>query len=72
MVGIKKYIYDIFGDTVNTASRMETYSEPMFINVSEATYLRTKDTFRFIARPPLEVKSKGIMRMYFLDRTETP
>jgi class 3 adenylate cyclase len=72
VVGIKKYIYDIFGDTVNTASRMETHSEPMFVNVSEATYTRTKDTFRFIERPPLEVKSKGVMRMYFLDRKEKP
>jgi class 3 adenylate cyclase len=70
VVGIKKYIYDVFGDTVNTASRMETYSEPMFINVSEATYAHTKDTFSFVARPPLEVKGRGIMHMYFLDRGE--
>ena len=38
IVGVKKYIYDVFGDTINTASRMETMSEPMRINVSEATW----------------------------------
>jgi class 3 adenylate cyclase len=70
VVGIKKYIYDVFGDTVNTASRMETHSEPMRVNVSETTYARTKDAFRFVERPPLAVKSKGVMRMYYLDRGE--
>lgn len=67
VVGVKKYIYDVFGDTINTTSRMEENSEPMRVNVSEETYARTKDAFRFIERPPLEVKAKGLMRMYFLD-----
>ena len=67
IVGIKKYIYDVFGDTINTASRMETCSEPMRINVSETTYALVKDDFSFIPRDPVEVKGKGEMRMYFVD-----
>ena len=69
VVGIKKYIYDVFGDTINTASRMETHSGPMHINVSETTCAHTKQAFCFMQRPPIEVKSRGVMRMYFLDRT---
>ena len=67
IVGIKKYIYDVFGDTINTASRMETCSEPMRINVSETTYALTKDDFSFVPRSPVEVKGKGLMQMYFVD-----
>lgn len=67
VVGVKKYIYDIFGDTINTASRMESASAPMKINVSQATYQLAKDRFRFIARDPAEVKGKGKMMMYFLE-----
>jgi len=67
VVGEKKYIYDVFGDTINTSSRMESNSKPMFINVSETTYNLTKDEFKFIKRDALEVKGKGIMNMYFLD-----
>ena len=67
IVGVKKYIYDVFGDTINTASRMESNSEPMRINVSEATYIIAKEKFRFTKRLPLEVKGKGVMQMYFLE-----
>jgi len=66
VVGVKKYIYDVFGDTVNTASRIECNSEPMKINVSESTYLLLKDKFRFEERGELDVKGKGIMKMYWL------
>ncbi|MCP3967250.1 MAG: adenylate/guanylate cyclase domain-containing response regulator [Lentisphaerae bacterium] len=67
IVGVEKYIYDVFGDTINTAARMERYSEPMHINVSEETYKLAKDQFDFTERIPVEVKGKGTINMYFLN-----
>lgn len=67
IVGTEKYIYDIFGDTVNTASRMEKYSEPMRIRLSEATMKLTADRFDFSDIGEIEVKGKGMMKSGFLD-----
>jgi len=67
VVGIKKYIYDVFGDTINTACRMEQNSEPMKINLSEVTYRLLKDRYEFSSPRELEVKGKGRMKMYFLE-----
>ena len=67
IVGTDKYVYDVFGDTMNVASRMERYSEPMRINVSEDTYALTNDEFSFITRGQIETKGKGLISMYFLE-----
>lgn len=67
VVGVKKYIYDVFGDTINTASRMESNSEPMRINISESTYLLVKEEFQTTPRTPIEVKGKGLQSMYFIE-----
>jgi class 3 adenylate cyclase len=67
VVGVKKYIYDVFGDTINTSSRMESNSEAMKINISEVTHSLIKNKFSFTEREPMEIKGKGLMKMYFLD-----
>ncbi len=67
IVGVKKYIYDVFGDTINTSSRMESNSETMRINISGVTWELLKDHFEFTARQPMEIKGKGLMKMYFLE-----
>lgn len=66
IIGTSKYIYDIFGDPVNTASRLEHNSQTMRIHVSERTYKLAKDKFEFEEQAPLEVKGKGLMKMYFI------
>lgn len=68
IVGTKKYLYDIFGDTVNTASRMESNSEPMRINISEATKNLLGDCFDIEERQVVSVKGKGLMAMYFVNK----
>lgn len=67
IVGIEKYIYDVFGDTINTAARMEHYSEPNKINVSSETYTLASEHFIFKERGSVEVKGKGLITMYFLE-----
>lgn len=66
VVGTKKFAYDIWGDTVNIASRMESNSESGKINISENTYKLVKDQFECEYRGEVPVKSKGVMKMYFV------
>jgi two-component system, sensor histidine kinase ChiS len=67
IVGVKKFQYDIWGDTVNTASRMESNGEPGKINISETTYQLIKDKFNCTYRGKIEVKGKGETDMYFVN-----
>jgi len=68
LVGVQKYVYDIFGPGVNLAARMETLSEPMRITVSENTYQLIKDDFSFEERGEFEVKGFDPINLYFLER----
>lgn len=72
IVGIKKYAYDIWGDTVNTAARMEQNSEASKINISEATYKLVKAEFKCVYRGNISVKNKGEVAMYFVESPEAP
>ncbi len=71
IVGVSKYLFDVFGDTVNTASRMEENSETGKINISERTYELVKEKFVFEEREELQVKGKGMMKMYFVKGKKT-
>jgi class 3 adenylate cyclase len=64
--GTSKFIYDLWGDAVNTASRMESHSTPGRIQVTSATYERLRDAYLFEPRGPIKVKGKGEMPTYFL------
>ncbi|MBL7938326.1 MAG: tetratricopeptide repeat protein [Flavobacteriales bacterium] len=68
IVGVKKFQYDIWGDTVNTASRMESSGEPGQVNISEATYDLVKDQpgLYFTSRGKVVAKGKGEMEMFFV------
>ncbi len=67
VIGSKKFAYDIWGDAVNTASRLETASEPGKINISAVTYEYIKDYFDCTYRGKIYAKNKGEIDMYFVD-----
>ncbi|MBD2041841.1 adenylate/guanylate cyclase domain-containing protein [Microcoleus sp. FACHB-672] len=66
VIGLKKFIYDLWGDTVNTASRMESQGIPGAIQVTAGTYERLRDKYHFQKRDPIQVKGKGEMTTYLL------
>lgn len=66
IIGSKKFIYDLWGDTVNMASRMESLGQPGAVQVSDPTYQLLKEKYEFEQRGQIEVKGKGRMTTYFL------
>jgi adenylate cyclase len=73
VIGRAKFIYDLWGDTVNTASRMESHALPSTIQVTQRTYDRVRDRFELRPRGAIEVKGKGQLNTYLLisSRMET-
>ncbi len=73
IVGENKFLYDLWGDAVNTAARMESHGEAGKIHVSEefmrATSLSSPTSLRFIDRGKQDIKGKGLMNTYFLTKT---
>lgn len=66
VIGIKKFIYDLWGDTVNIASRMESHGISWQIQASEATYNLLQEKYIFEDRGSIDVKGRGLMRTYLL------
>src|SRR5205823_13799743 len=66
VIGRAKFIYDLWGDTVNTASRMESHAPPGAIQVTERAYDRLRHAYELHPRGPVEVKGKGSMSAYLL------
>jgi class 3 adenylate cyclase len=66
VIGRNKFIYDLWGDTVNTASRMESHGVPGCIQVTASARQRLRDGYRFQRRGPIQVKGKGKMETWFL------
>lgn len=70
ILGVQKYVYDIFGPGVNLAARMEQMSEPMQITISEPTYMLLRDQFVCTERGTFEVKGFGPQKLYTIDREQ--
>jgi len=67
VIGEKKFVYDVWGDTVNTASRLESAGDPGRVNISSTTYEIIKDRFYCEPRGKVPVKNKGEIDMYFVN-----
>ncbi|HRG59473.1 MAG TPA: adenylate/guanylate cyclase domain-containing protein [Bacteroidia bacterium] len=70
IAGVKKFVYDIWGDTVNTAARMEQNSEAGKINISSSTYAHLKNQYPCQFRGKLQAKNKGALDMYFVEKAK--
>ena len=70
IVGIKKFAYDVWGDTVNTAARLEQHGEVGRINISQQTYELISSHFDCTYRGEIEAKNKGGLKMYFVDKVK--
>jgi len=72
VIGTKKFIYDLWGDAVNTASRMESHGIPGCIQITESTYKHLQDQYQFKKRGKIQVKGKGEMITYLLTERKLP
>ncbi len=70
VVGVKKFAYDIWGDTVNIASRMESSGQVGKVNISEKTHDLVKGQFNFEDRGKIAIKNKGEINMYFVEKND--
>jgi len=66
IIGLKKFCYDLWGDSVNIASRMESSGQPNRVQVTETVRELLKDKFTFEERGPQTIKGKGTMKTYFV------
>ena len=66
VIGTRKFVFDLWGDAVNVASRMESHGEPGRIHLTEGTFRLLQDQYEFAERGTIPVKGKGLMRTYFL------
>ncbi|MGD9690660.1 MAG: adenylate/guanylate cyclase domain-containing protein [Phycisphaerales bacterium] len=72
VIGRKKFLYDLWGDTVNIASRMESSGEADRIQVNRATWMLLRDQFRFEERGAIEIKGQGLVPTWFLEGALEP
>jgi guanylate cyclase len=66
VIGRKRFLYDLWGDAVNTASRMESHGTPGRIQITRATYELVRDEFECVPRGPIAIKGKGEVEAWYL------
>jgi class 3 adenylate cyclase len=72
VIGARKFTYDLWGDTVNMASRMESHGIPGGIQVTQVTYERLRDQYAFENRGTIPIKGKGDLPVYLLQGEHAP